>query len=202
VNVRAVVPLAENLYGERALRQGDVITHLNGLTTEITHTDAEGRLVLADALAHLAAGQPDVLVDVATLTNWILGPDLWMALGNDQGVVDELLRAGRREGEPGWQLPMWSPYADSVTSSESSPADLQNYDFREVAPDPIVAAHYLRRFVGEVPWAHLDIVGTAYRTARGHDGLAGATGSATRTLLRFLEDRATGVDTPAAEGLV
>lgn len=202
VNIRAVVPLAENLYGERALRQGDVITHLNGLTTEITHTDAEGRLVVADALAHLAAGQPDVLVDVATLTNWILGPDLWMALGNDQDVIEELLSAGHREGEPGWQLPLWPPYADSATSSESSTADLQNYDFREVAPDPIVAAHYLHRFVGEVPWGHLDIVGTAYRTARGHDGLAGATGSATRTLLRFLEDRSAGAAAPASNGAV
>jgi leucyl aminopeptidase len=187
INVHAVVPLAENLYGEQALRQGDVVTHYNGLTTEITHTDAEGRLVLADCLAYMAESQPEVLVDVATLTNWILGPDLWMVLGTDQALIDELLCAGRRAGEPGWQLPLWPGYADCPTAVI---ADLQNYDFRETAPDTIVAAHYLKRFAGQVPWAHLDIVGTAFRTERGNDGLLGATGSATRTLLHLLEVRA------------
>lgn len=182
---------AENSVGAASYRPSDVLTHRNGKTTEIISTDAEGRLVLADALALAAESRPARIVDIATLTGATgLGPDLWGLLGNNAELSQSLIAAGRLAGEPGWELPLWDGYRGSL---QSNIADLKNYD-----PDAkwgngaILGALYLREFVAELPWAHLDTAATAFREEASPAWAAGATGSPVRTLvtwLRTLADR-------------
>ncbi|MFF4987794.1 leucyl aminopeptidase [Streptosporangium saharense] len=185
--VTAVVPAAENMVGGAATRPGDVLTHRDGRTTEVTDPDCEGRLVLADALAYLAEGSPDVLIDVATLTYavmYALGEDVTGVIGGDRRLVGELLDAGARAGEPMWELPLWEPYAERLRSEV---ADARN----EGGPyaDATVAALFLRPFTAGLPWAHLDVAATAYRGSATDLGPAGATGVMVRTLVGYLESR-------------
>lgn len=187
LNVRAFLPLVENLPSASAIRPGDVLRHPDGSTTEVTNTDAEGRLILADVLAHANTLGPDVVLDVATLTSGLLGRDMWMVFSDDDALADQLLRAGHAAREPGWRLPLLDAMARPLRSTI---ADRKNYNFDSGGVDTLVAATYLREFTGNAPWAHLDIVGSAYRQAADH-WPAGATGSPTRALLRFLQDRAT-----------
>ena len=186
----AVVPLAENLPGGGALRPGDVLTHRGGRTSEVIDTDSEGRLVVADALAYLAERNPAALIDVATLTDAAgLGPALWAAMGTDRTLLDEILLAGDRAGEPGWPLPLPEAYRQLLSSSA---ADLRNTPTR--GPDStVMAATFLREFTGETPWVHIDNGSTAWLEYESGLWPEGATGSPVRTLIRFLERRATGV---------
>ena len=113
VDVIAAIPSAENLPGGSAIRPGDVLSHRGGKTSEVLNTDAEGRLILADALAYLAEKKPRVIVDSATLTGAAmvaLGDEVYAVIGSDRGLIDALLEAGRAEGEPGWELPLWEGY--------------------------------------------------------------------------------------------
>ncbi len=189
VPVTAVVPLAENMPGGGALRPGDVLTHRGGRTSQVMDTDSEGRLVVADALAYLAERSPAALIDVATLTDAAgLGPALWAALGTEQALLREVLRAGEVAGEPGWPLPLPDAYRELLASPA---ADLRNVPAR--GPDStVMAAMFLREFAGRIPWVHIDNGSTAwleYDTALWPEG---ATGSPVRALIRFLERRATG----------
>lgn len=188
VGVTAVVPAAENMVGGSAIRPGDVLRHRNGRTTEVTDTDSEGRLVLADALAYLAESSPDVLIDAATLTYSVmhaLGEDITGVIGADRGLVGELIAAGARAGEPMWELPLWEPYADRLSSEV---ADSRN-DGGSLA-DATIAALFLRPFTAGLPWAHLDFATTAYLDKATDLGPAGATGAMVRTLIGYLETRA------------
>ena len=188
INVIAAIPCSENMPSGSALKPGDVIVHRGGTTSEILNTDAEGRLVLADALAYLREKKPQLIIDTATLTGSVmvaLGDSISGAFGNDAGLTAEVIRAGDAVGEPMWELPMFPEYRRHI---DSSVADIKNTGERYGSA--IGAAWFLAEFVGDTPWVHLDIAGTAFLTS-GHDlGPKGATGVPVRTLVRFLEDRA------------
>jgi leucyl aminopeptidase len=188
INVIAAIPCAENMPGGAAQKPGDVIRHVGGKTSEVLNTDAEGRLVLADALAHLAAKHPAAIVDAATLTGACmvaLGTDVAGAIGNDDGLVRELIAAGEHVGEPTWQLPLFPGYRRLI---DSNVADVKNIGDRYAGA--ITAGWFLAEFVGDTPWVHLDVAGPAF-AERTHDlGPKGGTGVPTRTLIRFVLDRA------------
>jgi leucyl aminopeptidase len=183
VAVTGYVPATENLPGERAQKPGDLIRYGNGKTVEVLNTDAEGRLILADALVLASRTKPDVVVDLATLTGAAriaLGGLYACVLGTDQPVVDALLAAGRATGEPAWQLPLVPEYRDDI---KSSVADLKN-----VGGDAgtITAALFLQEFVDGVPWAHLDIAGPAFTEKDLPHAPRGATGYGVRLLVEWL----------------
>lgn len=184
-HVRAYLACAENMPGGAALRLGDVIRHRNGLTTEVVDTDCEGRLVLSDALAYAAESGPAQLIDVATLSSRTgLGTDVWAVLGSDQRLVDRLIEAGAAAGEPGWQLPLWEPYAHRLASDV---ADQRNFDpSMPYPPNAVLAALYLRRFAGGAPWAHVDLGVTTMRPVATSAWREGANGNGTRTLVHHL----------------
>ena len=188
VNVIAAIPSAENMPGGSAIRPGDVLRHRGGTTSEVLNTDAEGRLVLADALAYLAEKNPRAIVDAATLTGACmiaLGEELWGVMGNDRDVVRQLLDAGEQAGEPGWELPLWTSYRKKI---DSEVADVKNIGDRYGGA--ITAALFLKEFVGDVPWAHMDIAGTAFSERPGDYWPKGATGNPVRTIVRFVEGQA------------
>jgi leucyl aminopeptidase len=190
VNVIAVIPCAENMPGGAAQKPGDVITHRGGTTSEVLNTDAEGRLVLADALAYLAEKRPAAIVDTATLTGACmvaLGDQITGAFANDDGLAREVIAAGEAEGEPTWQLPLFKEYRKLI---DSNVADIKNIGNRWGGA--IAAAWFLAVFVGETPWVHLDIAGPAFAEANHDLGPKGATGVPVRTLVRLVERRAAG----------
>jgi leucyl aminopeptidase len=129
-----------------------------------------------------------VIIDSATLTGAAmiaLGLDLWAVMGSDRGLIQELLAAGQAEGEPGWELPLWTDYRRHI---ESSVADVKNVGIRWGGA--ITAGLFLKEFVGDVPWAHLDVAGTAFMEHGGEFWPRGATGSPTRTIVRYIEAQA------------
>ncbi|MDQ1740994.1 MAG: leucyl aminopeptidase [Pseudonocardiales bacterium] len=189
VSVTALVPAAENAVSGTAMRPSDVITHFGGRTTEVGNTDAEGRLVLADALCYAVSRlKPDVLIDIATLTGAMrvaLGPETAGYFANDDGLAAELERAAEATGEPIWRMPLEHRYAKQL---ESPVADARN---DPGIPGAITAALFLQPFVGgDVAWAHLDIAGPARAAADGPVLCAGATGFGARLLARYLENAA------------
>jgi len=190
VNVIAAIPCSENMPSGSAQKPGDVITHRGGKTSEVLNTDAEGRLVLADALAFLAERRPACIVDTATLTGACmvaLGTDIAGAMGTSDDLAKELIRAGAAAGESIWQLPLYRDYRSLI---DSKVADIKNIGKRYGGA--ITAAWFLAEFVGDIPWVHLDIAGPAF-SENGHDlGPAGATGMPVRTLVGFLQGRADG----------
>ena len=188
VNVIAAIPTAENMPSGSAIRPGDVLHHRGGTTSEVLNTDAEGRLVLADALAYLAEKKPRAIIDTATLTGACmiaLGPDLWGAMGNDRALIADVLAAGEAAGEPGWELPMYEPYRRMI---DSEIADIKNIGKRYGGA--ITAAMFLREFVGDVPWVHLDIAGPAFSERPGDYWPKGATGSPVRALVGYVLSKA------------
>jgi leucyl aminopeptidase len=190
VNVIAAIPSAENLPSGSAIRPGDVLRHRGGKTSEVLNTDAEGRLILADALAFLAEKKLRAIIDSATLTGAAmiaLGSDLWAVMGTDRALIDALLDAGRREGEPGWEMPLWTDYRRHI---ESSVADVKNVGIRWGGA--ITAGLFLREFVGDIPWAHMDVAGTAFVESPNEYWPRGGTGSPARTIIRYLESQAGG----------
>ena len=157
VRLRVLIPAVENAVSGNALRPGDVLRTRKGLTVEIGNTDAEGRLVLCDALAAADAQQPDLIVDMATLTGAArvaLGPELPAVFGNRPETVDALVRHGRALADPLWPMPLWSGYDDEIASKV---ADLNNVSASSFA-GAIIGALYLRRFVAETTdWVHVDL---------------------------------------------
>jgi leucyl aminopeptidase len=185
VSVTALVPAAENALSGSSYRPGDVVRHVGGRTSEIGNTDAEGRLVLADALAY-AAGRlhPSALVDIATLTGAMkiaLGLRTAGLFATDDGLADGLRDAGDASGEPVWRLPLPAEYEALL---DSPVADATNAPGN---PGGITAALFLRPFAGELPWAHLDVAGPARAGADEGDVVKGGTAFGVRTLLRWLE---------------
>jgi leucyl aminopeptidase len=183
VQVTGLVAAAENMPSGSALRVGDVITHYGGRTVEVLNTDAEGRLVLADALAYAdKVLNPDVVVDIATLTGAArvaLGSAMAALYATDDALAAALLAAGQASGDRLWQMPLADEYRDGL---ESSIADLANVARGSGRAGSIDAALFLREFAGERAWAHLDVAGAARAAA--DDG--GATGFGTSLLLRWL----------------
>jgi leucyl aminopeptidase len=188
VNLVGVVPAAENLPSGSAYRPGDILTTLSGLTVEVLNTDAEGRLVLADALTYALRRKPAAIVDLATLTgaaSVALGPFAVALLSNADKLAGELTAAGERSGERTWRLPLWEEYRDLL---KSEVADLANVASKPVA-GTIVGGIFLQRFVGDTPWVHLDIAAGAYTDAPGPVYAKGATGIGVRLVVEWLKSR-------------
>jgi leucyl aminopeptidase len=159
VRLVGLIPAAENLLGGAALKPGDIITHYNGKTSEIDNTDAEGRLILADALSYASRYKPNVVIDLATLTGACvvaLGHHATGMMGNNQEVMDRLKESGERTHERVWQLPMFEEY-DKLIKSDI--ADVKNVGGRWAGA--ITGAMFLKKFIGNYRWVHLDIAGTA-----------------------------------------
>jgi len=184
VNLTVVVPTAENMPGGGATRPGDIVTSLSGQTVEILNTDAEGRLVLCDALTYCERFDPDIVVDVATLTGACviaLGHVTTGLLANNDGLARELIAAGEEAHDRAWQLPLWDDYQDLLKSNF---ADMANIGGRTAGT--ITGACFLSRFTKKFNWAHLDIAGTAYLSGKEK----GSTGRPVPMLSYFLLKRA------------
>jgi leucyl aminopeptidase len=184
VRVTGLLSLAENAVSGNSMRPGDVITQYGGRTTEVTNTDAEGRLVLADGLAYAVDKlDPDVLVDIATLTGGIkvaLGQHTGGLFANDDALADLLDAAGRRSGEPLWRLPLSSDYEHKLSSK------IADSDNAPGGPPAIIAALFLQHFTGGLPWAHLDIASTGDAPKDRFEWTEGPTGFGVRLLLDWL----------------
>lgn len=188
INVMAVIPATENMSGGSASRPGDIVRAISGKTIEIDNTDAEGRLVLADAIGYARKYQPRRIVDVATLTGAAviaLGNTTSLVMGNDQKMVDRVIKAGEYAGEKFWQLPMFEEYRNLI---DSKVADIKNSGGRPAGS--ITGGYFIKEFVEEVPWAHLDIAGTSRTDKTNGYIVTGATGVPVRTLVHMVFDMA------------
>ena len=185
LDVVALVPATENLPSSAALKPGDIITQYGGKTVEVLNTDAEGRLILADALAYgVEQYKPDAVVDVATLTGAViigLGHHRTGLLSNNDELAENVLAAGERAGELLWRLPLAEEYKEQL---KSKLADLKNIGGKPGGT--ITAATFLQQFVGSTPWAHLDIAGTAYNYTEKSYVPKGPSGIAARTLIELV----------------
>ena len=181
INVTGLVPATENLPGGAALKPGDVLRAMNGKTIEVANTDAEGRLILADAICYARKLGLAPLVDVATLTGACLvalGDICTGALGNDQELVAKVIKAGDEAGEKIWQLPMYEEYKEQ---NKSEVADVKNTGGRYAGA--ITAAQFLAEFSEDTPWVHLDIAGPSFIKKEQTYLIKGATGVVVRTLV-------------------
>jgi leucyl aminopeptidase len=188
VHVVALIPSTENLPSGRAVKPGDVIGSLLGKSIEVINTDAEGRLILADALAYAQRYEPAAIIDAATLTGAVviaLGHHAIGIMGNDGDLMDEVRAAGLRVGERCWPLPLWDEYRQQI---DSTVADMKNSGGRPAGT--ITAGWFLKEFAGTTPWVHLDIAGTAWRDEAAPYLRKGATGVPTRLFIEWVRARA------------
>jgi leucyl aminopeptidase len=184
LNVVGVIPSCENLPSGTATKPGDIVTSMSGLTIEILNTDAEGRLILCDALTYSAKFHPDTVIDIATLTGSCviaLGHVASGLFSNEDKLAKDLLAAGEQAHDRAWQLPLWEDYQPLL---DSNFADMQNIGGR--AGGTITAACFLARFTKDFHWAHLDIAGTAWKSGKEK----GATGRPVPLLTQYLINRA------------
>jgi len=184
INVVGIIPATENMPSGLAIKPGDVVTSLSGQTIEILNTDAEGRLILCDALTYAERFDPAAVIDIATLTGACviaLGKHASGLMGNHDPLINDLLDAGNDTGDRAWQLPLWDDYQDQLKTNF---ADMANVGGREGGT--ITAACFLSRFTKKFHWAHLDIAGTAWVTG----DKKGATGRPVPLLTQFLIARA------------
>jgi leucyl aminopeptidase len=183
VRITALVPAAENHVSGSSYRPGDVVRQYGGKTTEVGNTDAEGRLVLADALAYgIQRFKPDAVIDVATLTGAMkvsLGLRTGGLFATDDTLADHVREAGERAGEAWWRMPLLDAHAESIRG------ELGDVRQAVAGPGGITAALFLREFTGNVPWAHLDIAGPARADRNYGDVVPGGTGFAARTLVEL-----------------
>jgi len=185
VEVHGIIAACENMSGANAIKPGDIIKIKNGKTVEILNTDAEGRIILADAISYAVEQKPDRIIDLATLTSACiaaLGGDIAGVLGNNQKLIDDVLTAGKIAGEKIWQLPLEPKYNKTI---KSDLADLRNISKMQ-GGGAITAALFLKQFVGKIPWAHLDIAGPAWaeKPLCAYVG-AGAVGFGVRTIVEY-----------------
>lgn len=183
INVVAIVPSVENMPDGAASKPGDIVTSMSGQTIEVLNTDAEGRLILCDALTYSEKFKPKAVIDVATLTGACviaLGAHPAGLLSNQQKLADQILAAGTESGDRAWQMPLWDDYQDQLKSNF---ADMANIGGREAGT--VTAACFLSRFTKKLNWAHLDIAGVAW-----HGGVKkGATGRPVPLLTQYLMER-------------
>jgi leucyl aminopeptidase len=186
-HVIGLIPSTENMPSGTAVKPGDVVTSHLGKTIEVINTDAEGRLILCDALSWARRYQPACVVDIATLTGAVvvaLGNSAAGVMGSDDALVEELRQAGDRAGERVWPLPLWEEYRDLM---KSDIADVKNAGGRPAGS--ISAGWFLREFVDGFPWAHLDIAGTAYTDREDAARVKGPTGIGVRLFSEFVLSR-------------
>jgi leucyl aminopeptidase len=183
INVTSVIPAVENMPDGSAIRPSDILTALTGKTIEIISTDAEGRLILCDALGYINKSKPKAIVDIATLTGACtiaLGKQCSGILGNNQSLVDKVIAAGTEAGEAIWQLPLFEDYKENINSDV---ADIKNSG--SGGAGTITGALFLSEFVGDTPWAHMDIAGTAFGDKDRKYNIKGGTGVPVRTLVNL-----------------
>ena len=183
LNVVGIIPSTENLPDGQATKPGDIVTSMSGQTIEILNTDAEGRLILCDALSYAARFKPATVIDIATLTGACviaLGSQASGLLSNNEDLSEALLAAGRESGDRAWSLPLWPEYDEQLKSPF---ADMANIGGREAGT--ITAGCFLARFTRDYQWAHIDIAGTAWRSGKDK----GATGRPVPLLTQYLLDR-------------
>ena len=183
INLVGVVPATENMPGSKATKPGDIFTSMSGQTVEVLNTDAEGRLILCDALTYSDRFEPAAIIDIATLTGACvvaLGKHASGLLSNHDPLAQDLLRAGQTAGDRAWQLPLWPEYEKQL---DSPFADMANIGGRDAGT--ITAACFLSKFVRKHQWAHLDIAGTAWTSGKNK----GATGRPVPLLVQYLADR-------------
>jgi len=183
LNLVGIIPACENLPDGDANKPGDIVTSMSGQTIEVLNTDAEGRLILCDALTYAERFEPAAVVDIATLTGACviaLGHVASGLLANDDGLARELLHAGEEAHDRAWHLPLWDDYQEQLKSNF---ADMANIGGR--AAGTITAACFLSRFAKKYDWAHLDIAGTAWKSGKEK----GSTGRPVPLLVHFLKNR-------------
>jgi len=184
INLIGIIPSCENMPGPNSTRPEDIVTSMSGLTVEILNTDAEGRLILADALTYAERFAPAAVIDIATLTGacqLALGPYASGLMANDDKLAAKLLEAGQRAGDRAWQLPLWPEYHEALKSEF---ADVSNVPFSDIGGRTIVAGSFLAKFAQKYPWAHLDVANTATSTG----SKRGATGRPVALLMHYLLD--------------
>jgi leucyl aminopeptidase len=189
VNVVAVAAATENMPGSTALHPGDILTAMNGKTIEVNNTDAEGRLVLADALSYLTKQKPDEIIDVATLTGAVvtaLGRAAAGIMGNNEPLIKRIIASGYQAGERFWHLPLFDEYKEAL---KSDVADLKNAGARGEAPSS-AGGMFLKEFVDGKPWVHLDIAGPAWIDKEKDDFNKGGTAFSVRTLCYYILSQA------------
>jgi len=187
VNLVGVVPATENLPGGKAYKPGDILKSMSGQTIEVLSTDAEGRLILADALTYAGRFKPAEIIDLATLTGACvvaLGDHVTGMMGTDDGLKREIREAAELTGEKVWELPLWEEYDELI---KGDAADYKNSGGR--AGGAITAALFLSKFTGGIPWVHLDIAGPSWLTKERPYIPKGASGVGVRLLIRFLRNR-------------
>ncbi|HWO00928.1 MAG TPA: leucyl aminopeptidase, partial [Blastocatellia bacterium] len=185
--VIGLIPAAENMPSGRAVKPGDVVRSLSGKTIEVVNTDAEGRLVLCDAITYAISRGAKVIVDAATLTGAVviaLGETRAALMGTDQSLIDQLIRAGEQCGERVWQLPFDDDYGEMIRSEI---ADVKNVGNRTAGS--ITGGWFLKHFAGDVPWVHIDIAGTAWTEEEKPYIARGATGFGVRLMANFVLNR-------------
>ena len=184
VHIVGLIPAVENMPGSKAMRPGDIVRHYNGKTSEVDNTDAEGRLILADALAYAAEFKPAAVIDLATLTGAVvvaLGHVATGMMGNDRELMNRLTKAGEKTFERVWELPLFDEYERLIRSDV---ADVKNVGGRWAGP--ITAGWFLKKHIGEYRWVHLDIAGTAILEENGDYTQRGSSGVGVRLLTEFL----------------
>lgn len=187
VRLVVLIPVVENAIGGDAMRPGDVLQTRKGLTVEVGNTDAEGRLILADALTRAAELEPDLTIDLATLTGAAraaLGPQVIPFYTDDDGIAGELAEAARATDDPLWRMPLWAGYEDAL---DSDVADLANDPASWAQAGSVTAALFLRRFAPKGPWVHFDIFAWNPRTRPGYP--SGGEAQAIRALYAALKSR-------------
>jgi leucyl aminopeptidase len=186
LNVVGIIPSSDNMPSGTATKPGDIVTSMSGQTIEILNTDAEGRLVLCDALTYAAKFEPDTVIDIATLTGACviaLGHVASGLYSNQDKLAQELLAAGEQTQDRAWHMPLWEEYQSQL---DSNFADMQNIGGRPAGS--ITAACFLSRYTKEYRWAHLDIAGTAWKSGKEK----GATGRPVPLLAQYLINRVAG----------
>ncbi len=189
LNVMGMIPAVENMPSGSSYKPGDVIRAYNGMTIEVDNTDAEGRLILVDALSYASEFKPKAVIDMATLTGAAvvaLGNVTSIVMGNNEDLIHKLELAGNQTFDRVWQLPLWDEY-DYMIDSEI--ADVRNQGVARQA-GTIIAGMFLKRFIGQYPWAHIDIAATAIRDKRSDYNPKNATGAGVRLVSQFLINEA------------
>lgn len=190
VNVIGIVPAAENMPDGLAIKPGDILKSMSGKTIEVLNTDAEGRLVLADALSYAQRYKPKEVIDLATLTGAVLmalGHHAAAVIGTNPAMIKRFKESGDATGEKVWELPLWEEYEKAI---KSDIADLKNIASPGVGAGTIVGAAFLKPFAGDQPWTHIDIAGTAWGEEKAY-APKGASGYGVRLLIHYLEHHRT-----------
>ncbi len=187
VNLIVVTPLCENMIDADAFRPDDILTAFNGVTVEIKNTDAEGRLILADALSYAASLKPKAIIDIASLTGAsmvVLGPIGTPIISTDEKLTEKLKEASKKSLERVWELPLWPEYDDSI---KSDVADIKNIS-EEGDAGVIIGAAFLKNFVDDLPWLHIDIGTTVWSKSDKGILTKGGTGATVRLMVEFLKE--------------